>query len=39
MVEYVGRGPNQGKIMSEGNAYLDKYFGKLDGVTKASIAE
>jgi peptidyl-prolyl cis-trans isomerase A (cyclophilin A) len=32
-----GKGPEQGKIQSEGNAYLMKDFPKLDSVKKASI--
>jgi peptidyl-prolyl cis-trans isomerase A (cyclophilin A) len=32
-----GTGPNQGRIQSEGNAYLSKEFPKLDWVRKASI--
>lgn len=32
-----GRGPSQGQIMSEGNAYLVKEFPKLDYVKKATI--
>ena len=32
-----GRGPNQGRIQSEGNAYLSKDFGNLDYVKKATI--
>ncbi len=34
-----GRGPSQGRIQSEGNAYLDADFPKLDGVKKATIVE
>jgi peptidyl-prolyl cis-trans isomerase A (cyclophilin A) len=33
-----GRGPDQGRIQSEGNAYLEKQFGKLDFIRKAAIA-
>ena len=32
-----GRGPDQGRLQSEGNAYLDKEFPKLDGVKRAEI--
>lgn len=32
-----GRGPDQGRIQTEGNAYLEKDFPKLDYITKASI--
>ena len=32
-----GRGPDQGRIQTEGNAYLNKDFGKLDFVKKATI--
>jgi peptidyl-prolyl cis-trans isomerase A (cyclophilin A) len=31
------KGPNQGRIASEGNAYLDKDFPDLDRLTKATI--
>lgn len=33
-----GRGPDQGRIQAEGNAYLEKQFPNLDYVRKASIA-
>ena len=32
-----GKGPEQGKILSQGNAYLMKDFPKLDYVKKATI--
>ena len=32
-----GRGPDQSRIQAEGNAYLQKNFGKLDFVKKATI--
>jgi peptidyl-prolyl cis-trans isomerase A (cyclophilin A) len=32
-----GRGPNQGRVQMEGNAYLTKDFPKLDYVKKATI--
>ncbi len=34
-----GRGPDQGRIQSQGNAYLEKEFPKLDYIVKAAIAE
>lgn len=34
-----GRGPDQGRIQSEGNAYLEKDFPNLDGVKRASIGK
>ena len=33
----LGRGPDQGRIQMEGNAYLTKDFGKLDFVKKTTI--
>jgi peptidyl-prolyl cis-trans isomerase A (cyclophilin A) len=32
-----GRGPDQGRVQMEGNAYLTKDFGKLDYVKQATI--
>jgi len=32
-----GAGPNQGKIQTQGNAYLDRDFPKLDRLVKATI--
>ena len=32
-----GRGPDQGRIQMEGNAYLNKEFGRMDFVKKATI--
>ena len=34
-----GRGPDQGRIQREGNAYLTKDFGQLDFVKKATIEQ
>lgn len=34
-----GRGPEQGRITSEGNAYLEKQFPKLDYIKSATITE
>jgi cyclophilin family peptidyl-prolyl cis-trans isomerase len=34
-----GRGPNQGRIQGEGNAYLTKEFPNLDFVRKATISQ
>jgi peptidyl-prolyl cis-trans isomerase A (cyclophilin A) len=34
-----GRGPNQGRIQTEGNAYLTKEFSSLDFVRKATIEQ
>lgn len=33
-----GRGPSQGRIQAEGNAYLEKDFPRLDYIKKAEIA-
>jgi peptidyl-prolyl cis-trans isomerase A (cyclophilin A) len=33
-----GRGPDQGRVQSEGNAYLEKSFPKLDYIVRASVA-
>jgi peptidyl-prolyl cis-trans isomerase A (cyclophilin A) len=32
-----GRGPDQGRVQQEGNAYLMRDFGKLDYIKKATI--
>jgi peptidyl-prolyl cis-trans isomerase A (cyclophilin A) len=32
-----GRGPNQSRIQSEGNAYLSKEFPRMDYIKKATI--
>jgi peptidyl-prolyl cis-trans isomerase A (cyclophilin A) len=32
-----GRGPDQGRLQTEGNAYLKKNFGRLDYVKRATI--
>lgn len=32
-----GRGPDQGRITSDGNAYLEKQFPKLDYIVKAAV--
>jgi peptidyl-prolyl cis-trans isomerase A (cyclophilin A) len=32
-----GRGPDQGRVQTEGNAYLQRDFGRLDFVKKATI--
>lgn len=34
-----GRGPNQGRIQAQGNAYLEDKFPKLDGIEKATLVE
>lgn len=34
-----GRGPDQGRIQSQGNAYLIKGFPELDYITKATVIE
>ena len=33
-----GAGPDQGRVQSQGNAYLDKGFPKLDAIKHAEIA-
>ena len=33
-----GRGPDQGRLQAEGNAYLAKSFPRMDYVKKATIA-
>jgi peptidyl-prolyl cis-trans isomerase A (cyclophilin A) len=35
----MGQGPNQGQIQSQGNAYLDSQFPKLDAVKHAEIVK
>ena len=35
----MGHGPDQGSIQSQGNAYLDTNFPKLDGIKHAEIAQ
>ena len=32
-----GAGPDQGRVQSQGNAYLDSQFPKLDGIKHAEI--
>ena len=32
-----GRGPDQGRIEAEGNAYLEREFGELDYITRARV--
>jgi peptidyl-prolyl cis-trans isomerase A (cyclophilin A) len=34
-----GRGPNQGRMQGEGNAYLTRDFPNLDFVRKATISQ
>ena len=34
-----GRGPDQGRVQTEGNAYLQKEFPKLDYIKKATIVQ
>jgi peptidyl-prolyl cis-trans isomerase A (cyclophilin A) len=34
-----GRGPEQGRIQTEGNAYLEREFPKLDYIQRAAIVE
>ncbi len=33
-----GRGPDQGRIQSEGNAYLESGFPKMDYIKKVEVA-
>jgi peptidyl-prolyl cis-trans isomerase A (cyclophilin A) len=37
--EQMGRAPNQSRIESEGNAYLDRDFPKLDSIKTARVLE
>ena len=34
-----GSGPDQGRIRTQGNSYLDASFPKMDGITKATVVE
>jgi peptidyl-prolyl cis-trans isomerase A (cyclophilin A) len=34
-----GKGPDQGRIQAEGNAYLTKEFPRLDYIKSATIAK
>jgi peptidyl-prolyl cis-trans isomerase A (cyclophilin A) len=34
-----GQGPDQGRVQTEGNAYLAKSFSRLDFVKKATITK
>jgi peptidyl-prolyl cis-trans isomerase A (cyclophilin A) len=34
-----GSGPDQGKVRTLGNAYLEASFPKMDGITKATVIE
>ena len=34
-----GHGPDQGRVRSQGNAYLEASFPRLDGITKATVSE
>jgi peptidyl-prolyl cis-trans isomerase A (cyclophilin A) len=34
-----GSGPDQGKVRTMGNAYLEASFPKMDGITKATVIE